>query len=138
LGLPAAPVPVLFDAPILLGFGVAVRMRSSELDHVRAAARDAMGGEFSRQDSQAWRPHVTIQNKVSADTARRLHREMESGFVRPAGAVTGLLVWEYLGGPWKLVEQLPSEAHTAAAITARSPASCRSRPRKTWRTPLSQ
>lgn len=109
LELPATPVPVLYDAPILLGFGVAVRVRSSELDHVRAAARDAMGGEFSRQDNQAWRPHVTIQNKASADVARRLHRDMKSGFVRRAGAVTGLLVWEYLGGPWKLVERLPFE-----------------------------
>ncbi|RXH10632.1 2'-5' RNA ligase family protein [Bradyrhizobium guangzhouense] len=108
-GLAAAPLPVLLDAPILLGFGVAIRIRSPELEQVRAKALASMGGEFSRQDSQAWRPHVTIQNKVSADAARHLHHDMQSGFVQRAGAVLGLLVWEYLGGPWKLVERLPFE-----------------------------
>jgi hypothetical protein len=34
---------------------------------------------------------------------------MESGFVERADAVTGLLVWEYLGGPWKLIAQLHFE-----------------------------
>jgi len=115
LELPAAAVPVLYDAPILLGFGVAVRIRSSGLDQVRATALETMGGEFSRQDSQAWRPHVTIQNKVPADAARRLHSEMERGFVRRAGAVTGLLVWEYLGGPWELVRKLPFDQMTSAS-----------------------
>jgi hypothetical protein len=71
--------------------------------------RAAMGGEFSRQDSQAWRPHVTIQNKVLAETARHLYRTLQSGFAPRTGAVIGLLVWEYLGGPWKLIEQLRFE-----------------------------
>lgn len=30
--LPAAPVPIVFDATFLLGFGVAVRIKSSEFD----------------------------------------------------------------------------------------------------------
>jgi hypothetical protein len=51
-----------------------------------------VGGEFSRQDSQLWRPHVTIQNKVAADIAQRLHRQLQSEFDPRAGAVTGLLV----------------------------------------------
>ncbi|GAA0005927.1 2'-5' RNA ligase family protein [Bradyrhizobium diazoefficiens] len=104
--LPAAPVPILFEAPVLLGFGVAVRIRSPELDRLRAAARCAMGGVFSRQDSQAWRSHVTIQNKVTADAARQLHQAFALDFEPRPGSVTGLLVWEYLGGPWRSVRQL--------------------------------
>ncbi|MGO4512134.1 2'-5' RNA ligase family protein [Bradyrhizobium sp. 2TAF36] len=103
--LSAAPVP-LFEEPVLLGFGVAVRIRSPELDRLRAAACGGMGGEFSRQDSQAWRPHVTIQNKATADAARQLHRTFEHGFEPRPGSLTGLLVWELLGGPWKLVRRL--------------------------------
>jgi hypothetical protein len=103
---PSIPLPVQFDAPLLLGFGVAVRLRAPELEQLRSAMRAAMGGEFSRQDSQAWRPHVTIQNKVSAEAARHLYRTLQSGFAPRNGAVIGLLVWEYLGGPWKLIEQL--------------------------------
>jgi hypothetical protein len=104
---PSGPVPVQFDAPLLLGFGVAIQVRSPDLGQVRAAARAAMGGEFSRQDSQAWGPHVTIQNKVPAETARQLHRALISEFAQRDGTVTGLLLWEYLGGPWKLLERLP-------------------------------
>ncbi|WFU82596.1 2'-5' RNA ligase family protein [Bradyrhizobium sp. CIAT3101] len=107
--LPLGPIPILLDTPLLLGFGVAIRVRSLELEQVRSAARLAMGGEFSSQDSQGWRPHVTIQNKVAADDARRLHRELSTGFEPRAGAATGLLVWEYLNGPWKLVDRLPFE-----------------------------
>jgi hypothetical protein len=39
LDLPADPMPVLFDALILLGFGVAVGIRCSGLDRVREAVR---------------------------------------------------------------------------------------------------
>jgi hypothetical protein len=106
---PSIPLPVQFDAPLLLGFGVAIRLRAPELEQLRSAMRAAMGGEFSRQDSQAWRPHVTIQNKVSAEAARHLYRTLQSGFAPRTGAVIGLLVWEYLGGPWKLIEQLRFE-----------------------------
>jgi hypothetical protein len=104
--LPAGPAPILFDPPVLLGFGVALRIRSPELDRLRATARDAIGGEFSRQDSQTWRPHVTVQNKVTASTARQLHQALAREFEPRPGSVTGLLVWEYLGGPWKLVRRL--------------------------------
>jgi hypothetical protein len=104
--LPAAPVPILFDAPVLLGLGVAIRIRASELDRLRATARDAMGEQFSRQDSQTWKPHVTVQNKVTAGAARQLIQELERDFKPRPGEVTGLLVWEYLGGPWKLIRRL--------------------------------
>ena len=56
-----------------------------------------------------WAPHVTIQNKVPAGVARALHHEMQSRFAERAGCVPGLLVWEYLGGPWKLMQRLRFE-----------------------------
>ncbi|WP_213740499.1 2'-5' RNA ligase family protein [Bradyrhizobium sp. dw_411] len=104
--LPDGPEPILVDAPILLGFGVAIRMRSLRLELLRAEIRGAMGGEFSGQDIQPWRPHVTIQNKVTSDAAKRLYRDLGDDFEPRSGAVTGLLVWEYLGGPWKLESRL--------------------------------
>jgi hypothetical protein len=63
-GVPDGPLPILLNAPILLGSGVAIRIQSPELGRLRTAARQAMSGEFSKQDSQGWRPHVTIQNRV--------------------------------------------------------------------------
>ena len=105
--LPRDPIPLLLDDPLLLGFGVAIRVQSPELDHVRDATRLVMGREFSRQDSERWRAHVTIQNKVTSDDARRLHQQLATGFQPRAGAATALLVWEYLNGPWKPVDRLP-------------------------------
>ena len=65
-----------------------------------------MGGVLSRQDSQSWNPHVTIQNKVSAESAKKLKRSLEAKLSIRSGAVSGLVVWEYLGGPWGLVERI--------------------------------
>lgn len=105
--VPSAPIAIRCDGVRLLGFGVAVEIRASELERLRAALRTAMGGNFSRQDSQGWRPHVTIQNKATAAVARGLHDELQIKFAPRAGAVTGLLIWEYLGGPWRPAGRMP-------------------------------
>uniref|UniRef100_UPI0032979082 2'-5' RNA ligase family protein n=1 Tax=Salmonella enterica TaxID=28901 RepID=UPI0032979082 len=76
------------------------------LAQLRATVRDAMGGAFSGQDSQGWRPHVTIQNKVTAAAARQLHDEPSASFEPRSGSVSGLLVWEYLNGPWRLARRI--------------------------------
>lgn len=104
--VPDGPIPILLSAPILLGSGVAIRIRSPEHERLRTAARHAMSGELSKQDSQGWRPHVTIQNKVPAEIAKQLYRTIENGFEQSAGAVTGLLLWEYLGGPWRMARRM--------------------------------
>ncbi len=49
--VPSTPVAILVDAPVLLGSGVAMRIRSPRLERLRAAARLEMGGQFSRQDN---------------------------------------------------------------------------------------
>ncbi|AWL99577.2 2'-5' RNA ligase family protein [Bradyrhizobium amphicarpaeae] len=105
--LPAGVMPMHCDGVRLLGFGVAIEISCPELARLRTALRIAMGGELSRQDSQGWRPHVTIQNKVTAAAARGLYDELRASFVPRAGAVGGLLVWEYLNGPWRLDRRLP-------------------------------
>jgi hypothetical protein len=104
--LPPSPLRVRFDALLPLGSGVAVRVRSDQLERLRDNLRTAIGGDFSSQDQQPWRPHVTIQNKVTADAARVLQQQLDQSFTAREGTVTGLLLWEYLGGPWKLAERL--------------------------------
>lgn len=105
--LPATPIPMLCDGVRLLGSGVAIEITCPELARLRTALRTAMGDELSRQDSQGWRPHVTIQNKVTATAARSLCDALRAGFAPRAGAICGLLVWEYLNGPWRLERRLP-------------------------------
>jgi hypothetical protein len=103
---PCAPLELRFAGVVFLGFGVALGVRSAALERLRSNARAEIGGSFSRQDSQRWMPHVTVQNKVTAESARQLQYVLEQGFSERVGAATGLLVWEYLGGPWKLADRL--------------------------------
>lgn len=103
---PSEPLAVRFDSIMSLGSGVAVHVQSAELTMLRSGLRTALEGEFTRQDNQPWKSHVTIQNKVAGEIARELKRSLATGFSGRDGAITGLLVWEYLGGPWRLVDRL--------------------------------
>ena len=103
---PCAPVELRFDRVVFLGFGVALGVQSAELERLRSKARAEIGGEFSRQDAQPWKPHVTVQNKVTAESARQLHHALARGFSERVGAATGLLIWQYLGGPWKMADRI--------------------------------
>jgi hypothetical protein len=59
---------------------------------------------LSAQDSAGWRPHITIQNKVSAKQARALLRQLERDFQPRPRAISGLGLHRYLNGPWERVE----------------------------------
>lgn len=104
--LPVGPVPLLFDGVMFLGLGNAIRLTSPELEGLRAELKAAIGDGLSRQDDQRWRPHVTIQNKTTADNARALHAALSPAFQPRSGSVRGLDVFEYLGGPWRLMQSL--------------------------------
>lgn len=108
--MPSAEIGLHFCAVRFLGSGVAFSVRSPELEHVRCNIAKAIGGELSRQDSQKWTPHVTVQNKASANAAKDLFKTLQKTFTPRDGCATGLLVWEYLGGPWKLVRRHPFQA----------------------------
>jgi hypothetical protein len=87
-----------------LGGGVAMRIVSNELDEVRDDLSAAFHGMLGAQDQGGWRPHVTIQNKVSNREARQLVEALEAGFVtRPLG-IHGLGLHRYLGGPWETLQ----------------------------------
>ena len=100
---PRATVGGIMD----LGGGVAFRIVSEELDTIRDALSEAFHGMLSAQDGGGWRPHVTIQNKVSNREARQLVDALEQGFVpRPLG-IRGLGLHRYLGGPWETLQVWP-------------------------------
>lgn len=106
VAMPAEPIELNFDSLRFLGSGVAVNVRSPDLERLRRDIAGAVGGELSRQDGQRWTPHVTVQNKVAAETAKALFAALHETFTPRAGQATALLVWEYLGGPWRLVRRV--------------------------------
>ena len=100
---PRATVAGLMD----LGGGVAFRVVSEELDRIRDELADFFHGMLGAQDSGGWRPHVTIQNKVSNRDAQQLLAMMRAGFQpRPLG-IFGLGLHRYLGGPWETLQAWP-------------------------------
>lgn len=101
------PPPALIAGLMDLGGGVALRIVSDELDRIRDELSEAFRGLLSAQDSQGWRPHVTIQNKVAPKVARALIEELEKGFESRPLAIRGLGLHRYLGGPWERLADYP-------------------------------
>jgi hypothetical protein len=106
--LAASPPPHAMVAGVMdLGGGVAFRVVSEELDAVRAELAEAFHGLLSAQDAAGWRPHVTIQNKVSPRVARALIEELERGFRPRPLEIAGVGLHRYLGGPWEPLSICP-------------------------------
>jgi hypothetical protein len=98
---PRASIEGLMD----LGGGVAFRVVSSDLDRIRDELAIDLFGLLGAQDRGGWRPHITIQNKVSPKLARSLKQSLESTFRPKPLRISGLELNRYLDGPW---EQLGS------------------------------
>lgn len=90
-----------------LGRGVAYTLEAAPLAQLRAGLAQFWGDHLTPQDRQGWRPHVTIQNKVSPDTARGLLATMQAAFSPFTVRAEALLLWRYLGGPWDAVARVP-------------------------------
>uniref|UniRef100_S0DEW7 2'-5' RNA ligase family protein n=1 Tax=termite gut metagenome TaxID=433724 RepID=S0DEW7_9ZZZZ len=83
-----------------LGSGVAFRIDSPALEEIRGRLADAFGPLLTPQDAAGWRPHITVQNKVSAAQAKALLSELDADFTPRPIAIAGLASWWYRGGPW--------------------------------------
>ena len=103
---PTARIEGLMD----LGGGVAFRVNSPDLDRIRDELATGLHGLLSAQDSRGWRPHITVQNKVSPKVARALVQSLERDFRPRSLAIHGLGVYRYLGGPWKKIAAYPFRA----------------------------
>jgi hypothetical protein len=98
----ATPPPRAAIAGVMdLGSGTALRVDSEELEDMRYDMAEAFHGLLTPQDSGAWRPHITIQNKVEPREARRLQQQLRATFQPRPLAIRGLASWRYLGGPWE-------------------------------------
>jgi 2'-5' RNA ligase len=97
--------PALAAGLISLGNGVAIRIVSPSLESLRAELANAFTGLLTPQDAAGWRPHVTIQNKVSSATAKALIAELSPTFRERPLRIAGLGAYLYRGGPWEPVSR---------------------------------
>ena len=85
-----------------LGRGVALNVECPELARVRGDLARVFRPFLGAQDAQNWKhPHVTIQNKVTPETARSTFDELSDDWQSWNGQGEGLFLWYYRGGPWE-------------------------------------
>jgi len=103
----AEPPQASIEGLMNLGGGVAYRVVSPQLDGIRSRLADDFHGLLSAQDSDGWRPHVTIQNKVQPRVSRALIASLERDFAPRPLAIAGLGLHRYQGGPWERLSVYP-------------------------------
>jgi len=84
-----------------LGRGVAYELSSPKLSALRRELVRCWEPWLGAQDRQGFKPHITVQNKVSPEQARNLHQELQATFSPREVEGLGLSLWRYLGGPWE-------------------------------------
>jgi 2'-5' RNA ligase len=92
-----------------LGRGVAYRLESDVLAALHRQLQERWSPWLTRQDSQPFRPHVTVQNKVEPELARATCERLSAGFAPYDVTATGLELWRYRGGPWEAICAVPFE-----------------------------
>ena len=105
-GLEAAPPAIRVETPRSLGRGVAFPLVSPELLVLRQRLAEAWSERLTAQDRERYRPHVTVQNKVTPDAARETLERLARGFVPWTTNGTALLLWRYLDGPWEALARI--------------------------------
>lgn len=98
-----------------MGHGVCVDIDAPALVRLRAEFAVAWRAALSPQDRQRFAPHVTIQNKVTPERARRTLQGLDAVFVPFFCEIVGLSLWRYRGGPWEAVSSYPFGAAPADA-----------------------
>jgi hypothetical protein len=102
----AVPGPLQLQANSLmkLGGGVAYRLECPPLQQIHKALQQQWSPLLTAQDRQPLRPHVTVQNKVTAAQAQNLYLLLQQAFVPFTATGRGFDLWAYKGGPWQWLQ----------------------------------
>lgn len=84
-----------------LGKGSAISIESEKLERLKNQLNRLWRKDLTPQDQQKFRPHITVQNKVAPDEARRTFQILSAQDPPPAAVARGLMLWHYEGGPWR-------------------------------------
>ena len=92
------------NAIVSTGNGTAYKTDSSQLAAIHLKFQNKWKRWLIPQDKQRLWPHITVQNKVSAEAAKELQQTLKQDFHPFEITATGLSLWEYRGGPWQFVK----------------------------------
>ncbi|TDS14695.1 DUF3253 domain-containing protein [Sphingobacterium paludis] len=96
-----------------LGAGVAYHIDSPELQRLHQRLRTAFAADIVPQDQQRFKPHITVQNKVTPEASKKLLAQLSDNFAPFKVRASGLDLWVYRGGPWEHHEGFDFVADTA-------------------------
>lgn len=100
-----APMTLQVSDIVNFGTGVAYTLHAPALQKLHTDLQAAFDPWLVRQDRQPLRPHITIQNKVTAFKAAQLHAQLKETFLPFDITATGFGTWAYLQGPWKALDK---------------------------------
>lgn len=89
------------------GHGVAIGIDAPELEALRVGIAQSWHAHLTPQDRQRFRPHVTVQNKVTPERAQRTFDALQALFEPWRFVIEGLELWHYRGGPWERAATFP-------------------------------
>ena len=98
------PMTLQVSQVVTIGAGVAFKLECDALKKLHKNLQQQWQQWLTPQDKQALWPHITIQNKVDRQTALQTQQSLSLNFKPFEIQGLGLTLWEYLGGPWKLIE----------------------------------
>ena len=106
--------PLAFSGWRFLGRGVAANVDAAQLLNLRARLASLWRESLTAQDRQKFQPHITVQNKVALEDARRLYEKLSAERKPSGGVAEGLTLWHYLGAAWRREEDFPFTADERA------------------------
>lgn len=98
------PIDIQVTQLVSIGAGVAFKLECEVLKQIQKKLQQQWQIWLTPQDKQALWPHITIQNKVDRQTAVQLQQNLSADFKPFEIQGLGLSIWEYLNGPWNLLE----------------------------------
>ena len=99
------PFPMGVTDIFSLGRGVAYRLAAPEAQLLHRRLQERWRAHLTRQDSQPFRPHVTVQNKVEPLVAAATLDRLREAFRPETTQAIGLELWRYDGGPWTFLRR---------------------------------
>jgi hypothetical protein len=97
------PFEATTQAIVSLGGGTAFKIISPELPLLHQKLQKGWFDSLTNQDRQKRNFHVTIQNKVEPQEAKKLQAAMAPDFSPFRFTVHGIQLWRYLDGPWEFL-----------------------------------
>ena len=95
------PFEVTAQTIISLGGGTAFKITSAELPGIHNHLRERWFEFLTPQDRQKRNFHITVQNKVEPQQAKKLQSELDQSFKPFRFTIMAFKLWRYLGGPWE-------------------------------------